>query len=433
MGDWHVRVYIEEYFIGASEPVRVIVVPAPQIDLSQARVSFNIPENEITVIEEDSMPFIQIEYMIDLVSVNTSLTPRTSVRVELHINGELGIKPIVHSLQWRDIEPTNPNRLSTPYQSPGVSFFAIRIENAGDWTVRVYVANQFMGESDPVRVNILPIPPRTTEPIAVSFNIFSNVVYAIEGASQFDSVMETTIDLVSAETGLSPLTSFHFEWMLDGEYYRILGVGRFNNHGINPSNPDQLAGEPFDIQFHIPYVSEQHQGLWTLRVFIYGHLIAESSPIQVYVLPPIPFTDINTSDWFYRDVAFVYQQGLMVGVAPGRFNPHAPLTRAMVAQVLFNMQSEPTTTGAGTSFTDVRTGRWYANAVAWAYENGLVSGFGDGTFRPSQHITRAHLTLLLANYAQAMGVSPPSMELEPHGNATRAELAAMLRSFHEGE
>ena len=134
------------------------------------------------------------------------------------------------------------------------------------------------------------------------------------------------------------------------------------------------------------------------------------------------------SDWFYCDVAFVYTHGLMIGIAQGQFAPGLPITRGMVARTLYNRYGQPSVAGLQNPFDDVLPGQWYTNAVIWAYHNGFVHGFGDGTYRPSDFITRAHLALLFCNYATETGVELPVLRTF-QGFTTRAELAAFLHRF----
>jgi len=428
--DWSLRVYIEGRFVGESEPVRINVIPASRLNLGPVRVHFNNIYDEITLFDGDPLPIgHKVQFMIDLVSTSTGLTPRTVVHLDLYINGEHTDVRLTHSLRELGIDPTNQHRLSSSFQGPPVSFFSVGTEESGDWTLRVYIAGQFIGESQPIRINILPIVHRDLESIDASFNVFSDIVTLVEGESQLDSVIETTIDLLFTGRGISRFSRVRLDWILDGEFYQTANSGDLYHFGIDPFNPTRLVSNPIRSAFPFWSVGQHYEGNWTLRVYIEGRPIAESAPIQVAVLPHLPFGDVNPSDWFYMDVAFVYQRGLMVGVADWRFSPFSPITRGMVAQVLFNMQENPTTAETGTSFSDVAPGRWYAEAVEWAYQNGLVSGFGDGTFRPGAYITRAHLTLLLNNYADFAGARPPTLTLDPYGNAIRAELAAMLHNF----
>ena len=108
----------------------------------------------------------------------------------------------------------------------------------------------------------------------------------------------------------------------------------------------------------------------------------------------LPFTDVPEKAWYYEAVAEVYGRGIMTGLSETRFGPEAPASRGMVVTMLYRMEGEPAVRG-GTRFTDVPERKYYAPAVAWATEVGLVNGYGDNTFRPNEGITREQLVSIL--------------------------------------
>lgn len=178
------------------------------------------------------------------------------------------------------------------------------------------------------------------------------------------------------------------------------------------------------------------------------------------------FNDVSANDWFASAVDYVTSKGMMNGTADNTFSPKANTTRGMVVTVLYRLENQPSTSAA--SFTDVASGAYYANAVAWANANGIVSGYGSGKFGPNDKVTREQLAAILYRYAQykkydvsvgedtnilsyddAQSISSyaiPAIQwacgagvvtgksgskLDPKGNATRAEVAAMLMRFCE--
>lgn len=176
------------------------------------------------------------------------------------------------------------------------------------------------------------------------------------------------------------------------------------------------------------------------------------------------FNDVSANDWFASAVDYVTGKGMMNGTAANTFSPKANTTRGMVVTVLYRLENQPSTSAA--SFTDVASGAYYANAVAWANANGIVSGYGSGKFGPNDKVTREQLAAILYRYAQykkydvsgansldgytdvqsvssyavpalqwanAAGVvtGKSGSKLDPKGNATRAEVAAMLMRFCE--
>lgn len=178
------------------------------------------------------------------------------------------------------------------------------------------------------------------------------------------------------------------------------------------------------------------------------------------------FNDVSANDWFASAVDYVTGKGMMNGTADNTFSPKANTTRGMIVTVLYRLENQPSTSAA--SFTDVASGAYYANAVAWANANGIVSGYGSGKFGPNDKVTREQLAAILYRYAQykkydvsvgedtnilsyddAQSISSyaiPAIQwacgagvvtgksgskLDSKGNATRAEVAAMLMRFCE--
>ena len=178
-----------------------------------------------------------------------------------------------------------------------------------------------------------------------------------------------------------------------------------------------------------------------------------------------PFTDVSEKDWFYGDVMFVYENGLMLGTSKTLFSPHGTATRGMMATILWRMEGSPAPKGKN-SFTDVEAGTWYADAITWTAENGIFAGYGKDKFGPDDPITREQLAAIFYRYADYKGYdltvkgnldkfkdadkitdyAKTAMQwavgsglvkgksgnlLDPQGTATRAEIAAMLHRFIE--
>lgn len=177
------------------------------------------------------------------------------------------------------------------------------------------------------------------------------------------------------------------------------------------------------------------------------------------------FTDVKESDWFFKGVEYVVDKGVMSGVSENQFDPSGKLTRAMLVQMLYNMESRPAC-DAENAFIDVPVGQWYTDAVIWANDEKIVSGMGDGLFAPNMEITREQMVAMLYNYAKYKGYdvtasadlsafadtasvstwAQPAMQwavaegyisgmgdsqLAPQGTATRAEIASVIMRFME--
>ena len=184
-----------------------------------------------------------------------------------------------------------------------------------------------------------------------------------------------------------------------------------------------------------------------------------------FVRTTMPFTDVSRGQWFYDAVSFVYWRDLMDGVTSTQFAPDATTTRAMVVQILYRMAGSPTVRGSS-PFYDVSNGAWYADAVIWAEANDIVNGMTTTTFAPNTAVTREQLATMLYRYAQYRHYNTSAGEntnilsyydanriseyafsalqwacgegimdgtgtgyLSPQGQATRAQLAAMLMRF----
>lgn len=125
-------------------------------------------------------------------------------------------------------------------------------------------------------------------------------------------------------------------------------------------------------------------------------------PIPVIIKPNNPFVDVAEKDWYYNAVMEAYEKGLMVGITEDTFDPNGTMSRAMLVSVLHRMQGSPAPAGTA-SFTDVKAGKWYTDAVLWAAEEGIVSGIGGGKFAPKDPVTREQFASIIYRYAAWLG------------------------------
>lgn len=179
----------------------------------------------------------------------------------------------------------------------------------------------------------------------------------------------------------------------------------------------------------------------------------------------LPFTDVRTGDWWYQNVLYVYEKGLMTGTSQTTFSPQATTTRGMIVTILHRLAGSPGAGGA--PFTDVAAGQYYAVPIAWAASTGIVNGYDAAHFGPNDPITREQMAAILYRYAGRMGYDTTALGdpsqfrdssrihayawtplawangrglingkgdgvLDPTGQATRAEVAAILQRFCEG-
>lgn len=172
-----------------------------------------------------------------------------------------------------------------------------------------------------------------------------------------------------------------------------------------------------------------------------------------------PFRDVAEGTWYYDAVRFAYQNSLMSGTSANTFAPNTRLSRAMLAQILYNKEGKPQGID-GKDFPDVAAGTWYANAVKWAGAQGIVAGYGDGRFGPEDDITREQLATMLWRYDGSQQITDTQLDfrdageissyakaamqwavkngviggkgnkvLDPKGFATRAEVAQILKNY----
>lgn len=173
-----------------------------------------------------------------------------------------------------------------------------------------------------------------------------------------------------------------------------------------------------------------------------------------------PFSDVKEDDWFYSAVQYAVQNGLMNGASSNSFSPETPTSRGMIAAILYRLSGSKETSQS--TFKDVNQNEYYANAVAWAQQKGIITGYGNGLFGPDDSITREQLSTMLWKYAgspvadesksldafhDAKEISPYAKNaitwanqqeiikgkggglLVPSGKATRAEVAQIMKNF----
>lgn len=224
-----------------------------------------------------------------------------------------------------------------------------------------------------------------------------------------------------------------FKWEVSGD------IGTIDNNGLFTASAIQSSGQIIvtagDTSFTLPVTVKRNYS----------------------------FDDVIPTAWYFDAVEFVAEKGLFTGTSETMFTPDGNMNRAMLVTVLHRLAGLPAA-GGDSSFNDVAAGLWYSDAVAWANANGIVGGFGDGTFGPSQNITREQIASILYRYAAFAGQDVsgaanlstytdaasihdwalsgmqwavaegiiggrPSGALDPRGVATRAEVAAMMMRF----
>ena len=211
-------------------------------------------------------------------------------------------------------------------------------------------------------------------------------------------------------------------------------------------------------------VTVDGKSIGTPESYTYKNLTLNSRIVATFTGAML-FLDVRRADWFYSDVRYVVEHGLFHGTTQELFSPNAPMTRGMLVTVLYRLAGSPKS-AADSGFADVAADKYYADAVSWAAENGIVSGVSDGCFAPDSQVTREQLAAILyryardkrydtgktadlmgfADYGQISGYAAEALgwtnaeglvsgrsktALSPQGSATRAEVAAILHRFAE--
>lgn len=249
---------------------------------------------------------------------------------------------------------------------------------------------------------------------------------------------------------------------------KILKVGK--NGTVEPKLTFQHIGKPVtftfkpDTGYKVKDVKVNGKSVGAVKTYTIDKLTASTRIEVEFTDESLPFTDVHESDWFYKDVAFAYENGLFAGTSDTTFSPNTSMTRAMLVAVLYRLEGKPSVSGRS-GFSDVTSGSYYEDAVTWAADNGIVYGTSASTFSPNANVTREQMTAILYRYAQykkydtaassslngftdhasVSGYAAASLEwavaeelvygsagkLMPTGDATRAQVAAILHRFVE--
>lgn len=249
---------------------------------------------------------------------------------------------------------------------------------------------------------------------------------------------------------------------------KILKVGK--NGTVEPKLTFQHIGKSVtftfkpDTGYKVKDVKVNGKSVGAVKTYTIDKLTVSTRIEVEFTNGKLPFTDVRESDWFYEDVAFAYENGLFAGTSDTTFSPNASMTRAMLVTVLYRLEGQPAVNGRS-GFSDVQYNGYYEDAVTWAANNGIVNGTSDTTFSPNANVTREQMAAILYRYAQHKkyntaassslngfsdhaGVSGYAVtplqwavaeklvngtagKLMPTGNATRAQVAAILHRFVE--
>ena len=278
----------------------------------------------------------------------------------------------------------------------------------------------------------------TTANINGIYNAFNTLVGSCESYTMLTNYMLYLCGIPTAT-----VTDTTHEWTvayIDGQWVYLDSVAGVYGTDRKPQRISYVYGDNLYV-IDDPYVGARKQN----RVKV------------------IPFKDANLTDWYYNAVKYVYEHKIMSGINTSTFAPDQKLTRGMIVTMLYNMENHPSVTGTS-KFADVQNKNvYFYNAVVWASNNNVVSGYANGKFGPDDNITREQLATILYNYCRYKGkyktvyadyskfsdsnkissfakwgmnwavgnkiVNGSNGKLNPQGTATRAEAAAMISNY----
>ena len=319
------------------------------------------------------------------------------------------------------------------------------------------------GKSETIKVST----PKS-ETISVTFTLSGNGSLWMDTTTLSDLPEGTTVyDVLQQLQREGKLTFQH-----KGGYVSSI---TFGDKTLTELEEGENSGWMYRVNGVLPDVYMSAYGLKNgdnIRVFFTTDYTKESgghggsAPSTVPTTPEqptgLPFTDVKAGAWYADVVKYVFDQGLMSGMSAQEFGPDGQVTRGQVVTILWRLAGSPTVSGK--TFTDVSADAWYADAVAWASTNGVVSGYESGLFGPEDQVTREQLAAILYRYAQLSGKdtdqtadlsgytdsvtisawAPQALKwavgsglisgtgthtLSPRGTATRAQIAVILQNY----
>lgn len=342
---------------------------------------------------------------------------------------------------------------------------------SADLVVRGYnqanMAEETVTGSDGKRETIQVSTPKS-ETISVTFTLSGNGALWMDTTTLSDLPEGTTVyDVLQRLQKDGKLTFRH-----KGGYISSI---TFGDKTLTELEEGENSGWMYRVNGVLPDVYMSAYGLKNgdnIRVFFTTDYTKESgshggsTPSTVPTTPQqptdLPFTDVQAGVWYADAVKYVFEQGLMSGISAQQFGPDSTVTRGQVVTILWRLAGSPTVSGK--TFTDVSASVWYADAVAWASANGVVSGYESGLFGPEEQVTREQLAAILYRYALISGKdaektadlsgytdsvtistwAPQALKwavgsglisgtgantLSPRGTATRAQIAVILQNY----
>ena len=448
------------------------------------------PVYQVTVVygDYDNAPTTETSYTNDPAVPSETPTRDGYTFDSWKTTGE-GTTTITYTAQWKENtpepepEPTpEPDPTPTPTPDPEPTPEGPSTEVSAGWED---IAGEIEDaeEGDEITINMgdeTKVPAEIFESVAgkdvdVTFDLGDDLSWTVNGkdipddaaladldlgvALDTDGIPANVVNAITGEVGTVQITLAH-----DGEFGFTMtlsaplgeeNAGYWENLYHYDEEAEKLNFEAAaeideDGNVKIPFT---HASQYAIVIDDHSHATVPVSEI---------FIDIAPDAWYKDAVQYAYDNGLMTGVSATEFAPEATTTRAMIVSILARLENVTSAESAG--FSDVSDGDWYATAVNWAANVGVVNGYEDNTFRPNTAITREQLAAILMNYASYKGQDVSARAdlsaysdaatisswandvmqwavaeglisgmtedtLQPQGNATRAQVAAILQRF----
>lgn len=271
------------------------------------------------------------------------------------------------------------------------------------------------------------------------------------GASGFAARTGVNGDRITGTTGSGLIWTSGSGVVEQGTLVDATAGAEVTSNGVLTAGHRYLADADVTVAVASQSAQWMGEGQWS---------VAAGDPVKLPVV--LPFADVAQGAWYYGDVAYVYENGLFNGVTADSFAPGGKMQRCMMTTVLHRLAGEPAMSYSPL-FQDIADGQWYTAGTVWAGQNGVVSGVGNGRFAPFANITRQEIAVILYRYAGRMGYDVSASagldgftdagsvdvwgrdavswavgagilngnngQLLPRGDATRAEVSAMLHRF----
>ena len=221
----------------------------------------------------------------------------------------------------------------------------------------------------------------------------SDQIQAVEElhvAAVYDAYMTSNGKRISDFKGGTATVTVTYE-LKDGEFASGILVWYVSDGGEKTVVPTEVEGRL--IHFVVAHFSNY--------VVSYDPTAVTNCP-KDETCPISKYDDAETTAWYHDGVHFVLENGIMVGYGNGIFKPNASTSRAMIVQILYNLEGRPAAADA-TDFDDVAEGAWYYDAVRWASGAGIIEGYGDGRFGPEDTLTREQMAAIIYRHAKTKG------------------------------